>query len=199
MKGYHNRPEENAKAFTADGGFRTGDMGHIDEDGYLYITGRIKEQYKLENGKYVVPTPLEEQLKLSPYVANVMLYGENSPYNVALVAVDAAKIRAWAAEQNVPVSGDLAPIPAVHDLIASELARLSVGFRGYERPRAFVLTAEQPTIENGMLTPTLKLKRRDVLERFGEALDALYEPEPEPVLLRGRGERPSELTPRPAP
>ena len=66
MKGYHNRPEENAAVFTKDGGFRTGDMGYLDAHGFLYITGRIKEQYKLENGKYVVPTPLEEQLKLSP-------------------------------------------------------------------------------------------------------------------------------------
>ena len=67
-EGYHNRDEENDAVFTEDGGFRTGDMGYLDDDGFLYITGRIKEQYKLENGKYVVPTPLEEQLKLSPFV-----------------------------------------------------------------------------------------------------------------------------------
>jgi long-chain acyl-CoA synthetase len=68
MKGYHNRPEENDAVFTEDGGFRTGDMGRVDDEGFLYITGRIKEQYKLENGKYVAPAPLEEQLKLSPFV-----------------------------------------------------------------------------------------------------------------------------------
>ena len=66
MQGYHNLPEENEKVFTADGGFRTGDMGYLDDDGFLFITGRIKEQYKLENGKYVVPVPLEEAIKLSP-------------------------------------------------------------------------------------------------------------------------------------
>ena len=71
MKGYLKRPEENAAVFTKDGGFRTGDLGFVDAQGFLFITGRIKEQYKLENGKYVVPTPLEEQLKLCPYVANV--------------------------------------------------------------------------------------------------------------------------------
>jgi long-chain acyl-CoA synthetase len=182
MKGYHARPEENAKAFTADGGLRTGDIGFLDADGYLFITGRIKEQYKLENGKYVMPTPLEEQLALSPYVTQVMLYGQDRPYNVALVALDAAKIRAWAAEQNVPINGDLAHLPAVHDLIASELARRSGGFRGYERPRAFVLTTDELTSENGMLTPTLKIKRRELLQRYGAALDALYEPGPEPPI-----------------
>ena len=180
MKGYHARPEENAKAFTADGGLRTGDVGYVDPDGYLFITGRIKEQYKLENGKYVMPTPLEEQLALSPYITNVMLYGPDRPYNVALVAVDAAKIRAWATEQGVPMNGEITQIPAVHDLIATELGRLSSGFRSYERPRAFVLTTEELTIENGMLTPTMKVKRRNVLKRYGEALDALYEPEPIP-------------------
>ena len=77
MQGYHNRPEENDEVFTPDGGFRTGDMGYIDDDGFLFITGRIKEQYKLENGKYVVPAPLEEQLKLSPYIVNVMVHGAN--------------------------------------------------------------------------------------------------------------------------
>jgi long-chain acyl-CoA synthetase len=178
MKGYHARPDENAKAFTADGGLRTGDVGYLDPDGYLFITGRIKEQYKLENGKYVMPAPLEEQLALSPYITQVMLYGQDRPYNVALVAVDAAKIRAWANEQGVPMNGELALIPAVHDLIANELGRLSTGFRSYERPRAFVLTTEELTTENGMLTPTMKVKRRDVLKRYGDALDALYEPAP---------------------
>ncbi len=93
MKGYLKRPEENAAVFTKDGGFRTGDMGYIDAHGFLFITGRIKEQYKLENGKYVVPTPLEEQIKLSPYVANVMVYGDNRPYNVALVVANVPALR----------------------------------------------------------------------------------------------------------
>src|SRR5690606_10266852 len=90
MQGYHNRPEENAAVFTQDGGFRTGDMGYLDSDGYLYITGRIKEQYKLENGKYVVPTQLEEAIKLSPFVANIMVHGANKPFNVAVIVPDLA-------------------------------------------------------------------------------------------------------------
>ena len=180
MKGYHARPEENARAFTTDGGLRTGDVGYVDEDGYLFITGRIKEQYKLENGKYVMPTPLEAQLALSPFVTQVMLYGQDRPYNVALVALAPDKVRAWADEQGVPVGADPAQTPAVHDLIASELARLSAGFRGYERPRAFVLTCDPFSSDNGLLTPTLKVKRRDVLARYGQALDALYDGAPVP-------------------
>ncbi|MCZ7686637.1 MAG: AMP-binding protein [Sandaracinaceae bacterium] len=92
MRGYHNRPEENAAAFTSDGGFRTGDLGHVDQEGYLFITGRIKEQYKLENGKYVMPGVIEEELKLSPLVANAMIYGDGRPYNIALVVPDGAAL-----------------------------------------------------------------------------------------------------------
>src|SRR5277367_6219477 len=110
MKGYYKRPEENAAVFTKDGGFRTGDMGYLDPSGYLYITGRIKEQYKLENGKYVVPTPLEEQLKLSPYVTNVMVYGDNRPFNVALIVLNVPAVRSWAADQQASLPGDQAAL-----------------------------------------------------------------------------------------
>ena len=181
MKGYHARPEENARAFTADGGLRTGDIGRIDSDGFVFITGRIKEQYKLENGKYVMPTPLEEQLQLSPYITNVMLHGNGKPYNVAVIVVDVAQLRGWASEHGVTLGHDLDADPNVRALIADELARHSQEFRGYERPRDFVLSVVPFSVENGLLTPTLKVKRREVLARFGAALEGLYHrivPEP---------------------
>jgi len=177
MQGYHERPEETARAFTEDGGLRTGDLGHVDADGYVFITGRLKEQYKLENGKYVMPTPLEEQLQLSPFILSVMLHGQDRPFNVALVVLAADKVRAWLEEHDHPTDGDLAQRPEVHALIAHELERISSEFRSYERPRAFVMTTEELTTENGMLTPTLKLKRREVLARYGAMLEALYAPE----------------------
>jgi long-chain acyl-CoA synthetase len=173
MVGYHNRPEENAKAIMKDGGFRTGDLGYLDEDGFLYITGRIKELYKLENGKYVMPSPLEEELKLSPFIANVMIYGANKPHNVALVIPDAEAVRTWASKQGVATQ-DLARDEQVRQLLRSEIETFSKELKGYERVQNFIIALEDFTTDNGMLTPTLKLKRRAVLERYGADLDALY-------------------------
>ena len=174
MLGYHNRPEENAAVLLPDGRFRTGDLGHLDDEGYLFITGRIKEQYKLENGKYVVPSPLEERLKLSPYIANVFVYGDNRPYNVALVVPDLAALKTHA-HQAGREPGDPLHDPEVGELIRSELESHSAGFKGYERPRRFALALEDFTTANGLLTPTLKLKRRAVLERYRAELEALYD------------------------
>lgn len=181
MKGYHARPEENAAALMPDGGFRTGDIGYLDDDGFLWVTGRIKEQYKLENGKYVMPAPLEEVLGLSPYFTSVMLYGDGKPYNVAVVVLAEASVRAWAAANHVELEADVTEDPRVRALAAAEIERLSESFRGYEKPRGFILTKEDFTIEGGLLTPTLKLKRRVALEKYKARLDALYGPRVEPV------------------
>lgn len=173
MQGYHNRPEENAQTFTSDRGLRTGDMGRLDADGYLYITGRIKEQYKLENGKYVVPSPLEEQLKLSPFIVNVMIYGENKPYNVVVVVPDMSSIERWA-KQNAYDITDAANDPRVKDLLTAELERQAASFKSFERPRGLLVVTEDFTVENGILTPSLKIKRRAVIAKYGKALEALY-------------------------
>ena len=175
MKGYYKRPEENAAAFTKDGGFKTGDMGYLDPYGYLYITGRIKEQYKLENGKYVVPTPLEEAIKLSPYVLNVMVYGDNRPYNVALVAANMDAVKDWAQKSGVPGSGDsLLQNESVRALFKNEIEQCSKQFKGFESVQDFAVIAQDFTTDNGMLTPSLKLKRREVMKVHGKALDELY-------------------------
>jgi long-chain acyl-CoA synthetase len=173
MRGYHHRPEENAAVLMEDHSFRSGDMGYLDSEGYLFITGRIKEQYKLENGKYVVPSPLEEQLKLSPFIANVMIYGANKPHNVALVVPDAEAVRGWATKQGVPLE-DVARSEQVRQLLRDEIEACSKAIKGYERVQKFIIALEDFTTDNGMLTPTLKLKRRAVLERYGRELDNLY-------------------------
>jgi len=173
MQGYHNRPEENAAVFTSSGALRTGDMGYLDEDGFLYITGRIKEQYKLENGKYVVPSPLEEQLKLSPLVANVMLYGENREYNVALVVPDLVNLREYADKHGFEL-GDVTSNPKVTQALQTELDHYGENFKGYERPKKIAVTTEDFTTDNGQLTHSLKIKRRVVLALYQARLDALY-------------------------
>ncbi len=176
MQGYHNRKEENDAVFTKDRGFRTGDLGKIDKDGFVYITGRIKEQYKLENGKYVVPTPLEEQLKLSPMVANAMVYGDNKPYNVALVVVNVQAVEEWAGENGIDGEGDaLLQNDRVKKRYVEEIENFSGHFKGFEGVRDFALIREDFTQENGMLTPSLKVKRKKVLEKWGALLDGLYQ------------------------
>jgi long-chain acyl-CoA synthetase len=174
MKGYYARPDENAQAFTADGGLRTGDLGRIDDAGYLHITGRIKEQYKLENGKYVMPSPLEERLALSPFIRNVVLHGAARPYNVALVVIDEARVREWGTEQAFVLDHDLTQDERVRELIQDELDQYSGDFRPYERPLDCALTTTALTVENGLLTPTLKIKRHAVEASFAAAFNALY-------------------------
>jgi long-chain acyl-CoA synthetase len=176
MQGYHNRKEENDAVFTPDGGFRTGDMGRVDDQGFVYITGRIKEQYKLENGKYVVPTPLEEQIKLSPYVANVMVYGDNKPFNVALVVANTEAVKSWGAENGVSESDNdkLVANSKVQALLKKELDKYCEKFKGFEEVRDFALIHEDFTTENEMLTPSMKVKRRAVLAKWGSLLDGLY-------------------------
>ncbi|MBN2568499.1 MAG: long-chain fatty acid--CoA ligase [Deltaproteobacteria bacterium] len=180
MKGYHNKPEETKKVMTEDGGFRTGDRGRLDEDGFLYITGRIKEQYKLENGKFVFPVSLEEEIKLVPFVENAMVYGDGKPYNVCLVVPD---VQAWEkyAKCNgpIPYSKDLAQRDDVRDRIRSEIRNALNGKYGnYEIPQEFVFISEGFTVENGLLTQTMKLKRHVILERYREQIESAYHTHP---------------------
>jgi len=177
MKGYLNRPEENAAVFTKDGGFRTGDMGFVDPHGFVFITGRIKEQYKLENGKYVVPTPLEEQLKLCPFILNVMVFGDNKPYNVALVVANVAAIEKWGTEQQMTLPRDadaLLKDERVKSHMRQQIEKYGAPFKGFESIQDFALLKDDFTTDNGMLTPSLKLKRRKVVEVYGPVLEQLY-------------------------
>jgi len=176
MQGYYNRKEENDAVLLPDGGFKTGDMGRIDEDGFVFITGRIKEQYKLENGKYVVPTPLEEQLKLSAYVLNVMVHGDNKPYNVAVIVANVAAVKEWGKDNGVSESDPekLLANAKVRALFKQELDRYGEKFKGFEGVKDFALIADDFTVDNGMLTPSLKVKRRKVFERYQSVIEALY-------------------------
>ena len=176
MQGYHNMPEATADVMRADGAFRSGDMGRVDADGYLYITGRIKEQYKLENGKYVVPAPLEEQLKLSGYVDQVMVFGDNKLHNVAIIVPDVEALLKWAGTKGL--GDDLAALcnhPKVQELFRTEIDRFQTSiFKSYERVSGFRVIPTAFTTDNDMLTPTLKLKRRNVIKNHQDLLDQMY-------------------------
>jgi long-chain acyl-CoA synthetase len=176
MQSYYRRPDETRAVLTKDGGFRTGDLGYLDEEGYLYITGRLKEQYKLENGKFVAPAPLEEKLKLSPFIANVMIYGDNKPFNVAVVAPNFDNLKEWAAREGMSSSQeDLVRNEKVRAKITDEIEKHSTTFKGYERIRKFALVEEDFTQHNDLLTPKLSVKRRKVLDRWGKEIQRLYE------------------------
>ena len=161
---------------TTDGGFRTGDRGRLDEEGFLFITGRIKEQYKLENGKYVFPAAIEEEIKLLPWVENAMVYGDGQPYNVCMIVPDFAVLGKYARENRLPeIPAQLVAHTDVQEMIAGEITVFLKGkFGGYEIPKKFVLLQEDFSLEAGTLTQTMKLKRQSVLGQYQDQLQALY-------------------------
>ena len=176
MKGYHNKPDQTREVMTPDGGIRTGDRGRLEADGYLYITGRIKEQFKLENGKFVFPAALEEEISLVPWVQNVLIFGENRPFTIALVVPDFLMVERHAEKNGI--SGDIRQLienADIQAMITEEILKILRGrFGGYEIPKKFLYLTEGFTSENGMLTQTLKLKRRVVLEKYRDRIEALY-------------------------
>ncbi len=176
MAGYQNLPEKTTEVLRPDGGLATGDRGRLDEDGYLYVTGRIKEQYKLDNGKYVFPSGIEEAIKLSPYVDNIMVEGANRPYNVAIVVPDFPALAPWAMTNGISSTDPdkLVEAREVKALFLSEIEKCCGQFASYEVPKKTLIIAEPFTPENGILTPTLKLKRREVSKRYGEEIERLF-------------------------
>jgi len=176
MHGYQNKPEATRATMTVDGGFKTGDRGRIDEDGFLFITGRIKEQYKLQNGKYVFPGAIEEDIRLLPNIANAMLSGEGKGYNVCLIIPDFEVLAKYAEANGLPTDPkQLVENDQVKNMMSAEIiASLKKKYGGYEIPKKFIFIDEDFTIENSMLTQTMKLKRRVVFEKYNQAIEELY-------------------------
>jgi long-chain acyl-CoA synthetase len=190
MVGYYNRPDQTDEVIEVRDGkriFRTGDLGKLDSDGFLYITGRVKELYKLENGKYVAPAPLEETIQLSGFVNQAIVYGFNKPYNVVLIVPDEAALKGWAAENDLEGRSivDLCGDDRVRQMYQRAIAEQAKSFKGYERPKDFALIATEFSVEDDLLTPTLKYKRRHIVARYQELLDSLYG-SPIPAAIRGR-------------
>ncbi|MGB1588929.1 MAG: AMP-dependent synthetase/ligase [Candidatus Poseidoniaceae archaeon] len=178
MQGYWNLPEATAEVMTEDGGFRTGDLGKM-VDGYLSITGRVKSQFKLENGKYVSPAPLEENLKLSPLVEQAVLDGRNMKNTFLIVHPSADALRAEASKAGVAVPDDNVAMcndDGVKSWLLSHLQEnnmLAPKWKGYEVARNIILDPEEWTVDNDMMTPSLKVKLRNLLAHHDEAIKSL--------------------------
>jgi len=179
MQGYWNNPEATAAVMTDDGGFRTGDLGRLSDDGYLSITGRVKSQFKLENGKYVSPAPLEENLKLSPLVEQCVLDGRNRKNTYLIIHPNKEAMEPALKASGLDISGNWAEVcsdAAVCSWLLDELREKSMNeptWKGFEIPDAIILDAEEWSTDNDLLTPSLKVKLRNLMSRHEEAINSL--------------------------
>jgi len=177
MRGYYGKPDDTAEviSLTPDGKrlFHTGDLGKLDKDGFVSVTGRLKEQYKLENGKYVVPTPIEEAVSMSRFIAQTVVCGANRPHNVALIVADWVAIRSVLNIPDDVKEEDLVNDKAVKGLIDEEIRVNTYKLKKYEVPqsRAFVAPF---TAANNMLTPKMSIRRKHVIETYADIIGSLY-------------------------
>jgi len=176
MQGYYNSPEATREVLTQDGWFRTGDIGYLDKDGYLFITDRKKDLIKTAAGKFVAPQPIENALKTSPYILNAMVIGDRRKFIVALIVPNFTTVSAKAAEQGIHFAShtEMAANPWVHTLLEGEIKRLTVHLAQFETIKRFALLPDDFTFDNGSLTYTLKLKRRVVEGQFRDVIEQLY-------------------------
>ena len=177
MDGYHNLPDKTAETFTDDGWLRTGDLGAIDADGFLTVTGRIKEMFKTSGGKYIAPPAIEAKfMAMCPYVSQFLVFGEARNFCVALIALDADLMSAWAAENGLDGATyeELVNAPAVGEMVDEYMAKLNGGLNRWETIKKWVLLDHDLSIERGELTPSLKVKRSVVAEHNKHMLDAFY-------------------------
>jgi long-chain acyl-CoA synthetase len=177
MSGYYNLPDATAEAFTDDGYFRTGDIGALDADGFLRITDRKKDLLKTSGGKYVAPQPIENAIKASGLVAQVVVLGDRRKFCAALIVPNFEALAAECAKLRVDTSDREALVrePRVVKLYLETVARLTPDLARYESIKKVALLPRELTIEAGEMTPTLKVKRRVVEQRFKDVIDELYE------------------------
>ena len=178
MAGYHNRPDATAEALDADGWFHTGDKGSISEDGFLTITGRIKELFKTSGGKYVAPPALEAKFKaLCPYASQFMVFGNLRNYCVALVTLDADSLADWSKEIGMEGASyaEAAGSEAAHKMIEGYIEQLNSQVNRWETIKKFKILDHDLTIDTGELTPSLKVKRNVIETNYSEILDGFYQ------------------------
>jgi long-chain acyl-CoA synthetase len=182
MQGYYKKPDQTREVFTPDGWFCTGDIGRLDEKGYLIITDRKKELLKTAGGKFVAPAPIENLLKTSPLISNAMVVGDGKKFVSVLIVPNFVGIEAAARREGhefatpAQMTGDA----WVRDLLSREIERLTSPMAQYEKPKRFALLDQDFSYANGELTYTLKLKRRVIGERYQDTIARLYADVEEP-------------------
>ena len=175
MAGYYNRPEENAKAFTEDGFFRTGDAGRINGN-ILYFSERIKDLYKTSNGKYIAPQAIELSLTSDPYIEQVAIIGDQRKFVSALIVPNIHLLENYAKSHNISYNdtNELVKNEYIHKLMQSHIEEHQKELAAYEKVKRFTLLAEPFSIASGELTDTLKLRRRVVAEHYAKEIEAMY-------------------------
>jgi long-chain acyl-CoA synthetase len=177
MAGYHNRPEDTAAAFTEDGFLRTGDKGSLDADGFLTITGRIKELFKTSGGKYIAPPAIEAKFKaICPYASQFIVFGAERNYCVALVTLDPDALASWAEENGRAGTSytDLVRSDEVVAMVTGYVDELNSQLNRWETIKKFKLLDHDLTVESGELTPSMKVKRNVVEEANKALIDSMY-------------------------
>ncbi|MDE3054539.1 MAG: long-chain fatty acid--CoA ligase [Gemmatimonadota bacterium] len=182
MKGYYGNPQATAEVLDADGWFATGDIGAI-EDGFLRITDRKKDIIVTAGGKNIAPQPIENEIKTSKYVSQVVMIGDKRKYPVVLVVPNWEQLEKWAKYKNLIWTdrAQLLAMPTVHAKMQKEVFAKTAHLARFEQPKKVGLLEHEFTLEKGELTPTLKVKRRAIDRRYQDAIDALYREEPATV------------------
>jgi long-chain acyl-CoA synthetase len=188
MQGYFHKPEQSSEVLSSDGWFSTGDIGRLDQDGYLIITDRKKELLKTAAGKFVAPAPIENLLKQSAFITNAIVVGDKRKFVSVLIVPNFAAIENEARKQNkdFPTASQMISDPWVRDLLSREIERLTSSLAQYEKPKRFALIEKDFTFATGELTYTLKIKRRVIEDRYKDLIAKLYADVEEP--------RPQHLT-----
>ena len=177
MAGYHNLPEETAKTLTEDGWLHTGDKGSLDADGFLTITGRIKELFKTSGGKYVAPPAIESKFKaICPYVSQFLVFGNERNFVSALITLDPDAMAAWAEENGMAGASytEIVRSPAVEKMVGEYVEELNGRLNRWETVKKWQLLDHDLTIESGELTPSMKVKRTVVEDRNRELIESFY-------------------------
>ena len=176
MQGYWNKSAETRAVITEDGWFRTGDIGHLDADGFLTITDRKKELLKTSGGKYIAPQPIEQLIKSSRFVNQVVVIGNGRKFPAALIVPDWQQLESYAALKslNLKTRADFCQSPRIIDLFERQIAARTPNLAQFEKIKRIALLDHELTVEGGELTPTLKVKRRMVDEKFAPVIDRIY-------------------------